>query len=128
MDRAGRRLGRASLNGEKIKTHFIKVTHVGHGDNGLDEIAVDADGTPPLTNIRKRPPDRTRSNTARFVFAASEPHSKLACKLDKHRWKRCGASYEVKHLDPGDHKLSVRATDEFGNTDPTPAKHKWVVS
>jgi virginiamycin B lyase len=120
-------LGRAALSGKHVKAHFIKGPRVGHGDNGLADLAVDADGTPPLTSIRKGPPDRTRSSTARFVLASSEPHSKLVCKLDKHGWKHCGASYELKHLDPGEHKLLVRATDEFGNTDPTPAKAKWVV-
>jgi streptogramin lyase len=120
-------VSRASLSGKKIKKHFIPGTHVGHGDNGLEDLAVDADGTPPLTSIRKGPPHRTHSSTARFVLAASEPNSKLVCKLDKHGWKHCGTSYEVKHLEPGDHKLQVRATDEFGNTDPTPAKAKWEV-
>jgi hypothetical protein len=49
------------------------------------------------------------------------------CKLDKHGWKRCGASYEVEHLEPGDHKLLARASDEFGNTDRRPAKRRWTV-
>ncbi|MDX6581039.1 MAG: hypothetical protein QOI10_223 [Solirubrobacterales bacterium] len=120
-------LGRAALSGKNVKTRFIKGPRVGHGDNGLADVAVDPDGTPPQTGIRKGPPDRTHSHTARFVFAASEPHTTFVCKLDKRRWKHCGSSYELKHLDAGDHKLQVRATDEFGNTDPTPAKAKWVV-
>ena len=120
-------LGRASLSGRKAKPHFIRGPRVGHGDNGLAELAVDPDGTPPKTTINKHPPARTRSGTARFEFASSERRSRFTCKLDKHGWKHCGASYELEHLSDGDHKLQVRATDEFGNVDPTPAKAKWVV-
>jgi hypothetical protein len=61
------------------------------------------------------------------VIASSEHPAKFACKLDKHRWTRCGTSYEVKHLEPGDHRLLARASDEFGNTDRRPAKHLWTV-
>ena len=120
-------IGRASLSGKKVKVHFIPGTHVGHGDNGLEEIAVDADGTPPETTIKKGPPNRTHNSTARFEFAASEDPSKFVCKLDKRKWRHCGESYELKNLKPGEHKLLVRATDEFGNTDGSPAKAEWTV-
>jgi hypothetical protein len=119
-------IGRSSLEGKNIKSRLIK-HHLGHGTNGLVDIAVDPDGTPPLTSIKKHPPKRTHSGTARFVFAASEANSTFTCKLDKHGWKHCDASYELEHLNPGDHKLAARAIDEFGNVDPTPAKAEWVV-
>jgi hypothetical protein len=112
-----------------VKAHLIKGPHVGHGETGIADMAVDADGTPPATTIKRHPPARTRSRSVRFRFESSEPESSFKCKLDKHGWKRCGADFEIKELDTGDHRLQVRATDQFGNTDPTPADdHFRVIS
>jgi virginiamycin B lyase len=120
-------IGRSALSGKNVKAHIIKGDNVGHGESGLADMAVDADGTPPKTTIKSGPPQRTRHRSARFRFASSEPDSSFKCKLDKHRWRHCDESHKVKDLDPGDHKLSVRATDRFGNTDPTPAKAEFKV-
>ncbi len=120
-------IGRSKLSGRKVKPYFIKGPRVGHGDVGIADMAVDADGTPPATKIKQGPPRRTRSSTARFEFASSERGSTFVCKLDKQGWKHCGASYELRHLDPGEHEFQVRATDRFGNTDPTPAKDRFRV-
>lgn len=122
-------IGRSALSGKNVRTRFINGPHVGHGESGIADMAVDADGTPPRTTIKRRPPARTQGKSVRFRFGSSEPDSSFKCKLDKHRWKRCAASYEIKDLDAGDHRLQVRATDRFGNTDPTAADdHFRVVS
>jgi len=120
-------IGRSALSGKNVKPNFIKGPHVGHGDTGLADIAVDADGTPPKTTIKSGPPARTRNRSVRFRFASSEPDSTFRCKLDQRRWRHCDESYEVKGLEPGEHKLAVRATDRFGNTDPSPAKDSFEV-
>jgi virginiamycin B lyase len=120
-------IGRSALNGKNVRAHMIKDDNVGHGESGLADMAVDADGTPPKTTIKSGPPQRTRQRSARFRFASSEPDSTFRCRLDKRRWRHCDESYEVKDLNPGDHTLSVRATDRFGNTDPTPAKAGFKV-
>jgi virginiamycin B lyase len=114
-------IGRSALSGKNAKPEFIKGPHVGHGESGIADMAVDADGTPPETAIKRHPPARSGGRSVRYRFESSEPESTFVCKLDKHGWKHCGADYEIKELDPGDHKLRVRATDQFGNTDPTPA-------
>ena len=118
-------IGRSALSGKNVKPRIIKGDNVGHGETGLADMAVDADGTPPKTTIKSGPPQRTRNRSARFKFASSEPDSSFKCKLDKRRWRHCDQSYEVKELGPGEHKLSVRATDRFGNTDPTPADDQF---
>ena len=120
-------IGRSTLRGKKVRTRFIKGPHVGHGESGIADIAVDADGTPPTTKIKSHPPARTRRTSVRFRFGSSEPDSTFRCKLDKRRWRRCAASHEIKDLKAGDHRLRVRATDRFGNTDPTPAQYQFRV-
>ena len=120
-------IGRSTLSGKNVKPNSITGPRVGHGDSGLADMAVDADGTPPKTKIKSGPPARTRHRSVRFRFASSESDSNFKCKLDKRRWRHCDASYKVKDLDPGRHKLQVRATDRFGNTDPTSAKDGFEV-
>ncbi len=120
-------IGRSALNGKNVKGQLIRGPRVGHGETGIADLAVDADGTPPTTKIKSGPPARTRHRSVRFRFASSEPDSSFKCKLDKRRWRHCDESYEVKDLDPGRHKLQVRATDRFGNTDPTAAKDGFEV-
>jgi len=60
---------------------------------------------------------------------SSEPFSSFECKLDKRGFKPCGSprAYSRKLLRPGEHAFRVRAHDEPGNTDETPAKAKWKV-
>ena len=120
-------IGRSALSGKNVKTRFINGPHVGHGESGIADMAVDADGTPPKTTIKRHPPARTHGKSVRFRFGSSEPDSSFKCKLDKRRWRRCAASHEIKDLDAGDHRLQVRATDRFGNTDPTAADDHFRV-
>jgi hypothetical protein len=84
-----------------------------------------ADTTPPQTTIEKAPKNKGRSATAKYEFASSEPGSTFECAFDSKRFKPCQARAKFKRLDRGKHKLSVRATDPAGNTDPTPATDRF---
>jgi hypothetical protein len=81
---------------------------------------------PPETTITKGPKKKTEKDKAKLKFKSDEPGS-FECKLDKRRFKPCDSPKKYKGLDLGKHKFKVRATDEGGNTDPTPAKRKWTV-
>jgi 6-phosphogluconolactonase (cycloisomerase 2 family) len=87
------------------------------------------DEAPPETTITKAPKAKTKKRRARFAFTSSEPFSTFECKLDKRGFKPCPSprAYGKKRLRPGGHAFRVRALDEPGNTDPTPAKMKWRV-
>ena len=52
-------IGRSSLKGKNVKTELIDGPRVGHGESGIADMAVDADGTPPKTTIKRHPPART---------------------------------------------------------------------
>jgi hypothetical protein len=85
-----------------------------------------ADRQAPNTRIVKGPARSTYETRAKFRFASSEAQSSFQCKLDKGRWKACRNPY--KHtVKPGKHIFKVRATDRFGNVDPTPARFGWQV-
>ena len=87
------------------------------------------DAAPPDTMIVHRPKSKTKKRRARFAFTSSEPFSSFECKLDKRGFKPCASprSYGRQLLKPGKHSFRVRALDEPGNTDPTPARARWKI-
>lgn len=87
------------------------------------------DEDPPETTIVSGPRRKTKKRRASFEFVSSEPFSSFECKLDKRGFKPCGSprAYSKKLLRPRKHSFHVRALDEPGNTDPTPAKLKWKI-
>src|SRR5215203_2766332 len=87
-----------------------------------------ADATAPDTNILTNPNDPTNSTSANFTYSSTEANSTFECSLDGGSYASCpssGKSYSS--LSAGSHTFSVRATDEAGNTDATPASYTWFV-
>jgi len=94
-------------------------------------------GFAPQTRITK---GRTRRHRAVFHFRTGKASS-FECKLKGKRvkprlrhWRHCGSKAPSHRGAVRYHKLRrgrkvfrVRATDEVGNTDPTPAKRRWRV-
>jgi 6-phosphogluconolactonase (cycloisomerase 2 family) len=87
------------------------------------------DETPPETTITNGPNPRTKRRRASFEFISSEPFSSFECKLDKRGFKPCPSprGYGKKLLKPGKHTFRVRALDEPGNTDRSPARMRWRI-
>jgi len=81
----------------------------------------------PATVLGKHPPNKTRSRTAKFTFAAN-PAAKATffCKLDGKPKAACRPPKTYKKLKPGRHTFKVWATAN-GKTDPTPAKFSWKI-
>ncbi|WP_155992994.1 hypothetical protein [Nocardioides sp. URHA0020] len=81
------------------------------------------DRTAPRTAIVVHPKRSTTAAKARFRFAA-EKGATYTCKVDKRAWRKCGASLTVR-VQEGRHTLLVRAADDLGNRDATPARYGW---
>ncbi|HEY4778248.1 MAG TPA: Ig-like domain repeat protein, partial [Solirubrobacterales bacterium] len=86
-----------------------------------------ADTTAPETLIDSGPVAETTDTTASFAFSASEPGSTFSCKLDAADWSSCSSPVSYTALTVGEHTFSVRATDDAGNVDQTPASQSWIV-
>jgi DNA-binding beta-propeller fold protein YncE len=86
-----------------------------------------ADKSPPQTTIDKGPKRKTTRQATTIRFSADEPGSRFECKLDKGKFKPCSSPRKIKRLRPGKHRFAVRAIDQAGNADPTPAKVRWRV-
>ena len=97
------------------------------------------DSTPPQTILSKKPKKVTRSKLARFTFSSvaspDDPYAenpdyqeggRFQCSLDGERFKACSspAFYSVER---GKHLFRVRAVDQVGNADATPARYMWRV-
>ena len=94
------------------------------GDETWSFTTVDA--TPPETSIESGPSGLTNKNSASFTFSSTEPGS-FACSLDGAAYSACTSPKSYPDLQEGSHTFRVRATDQAGNTDATPAVRRWSV-
>lgn len=83
------------------------------------------DTAKPVLRFTKRPKQVSRKRRATFVIASSEPLASRVCKLDKGRFKPCGARRKVE-VSRGRHTFSVRGTDAAGNVSAV-LTAKWKV-
>lgn len=103
-------------------------------DIGADEFVPPAattppgDSFPPDTGIRKGPKKKTFKRHVKFEFGGSEPGVTFECQLDDNGWEPCTSPVKLKGLKRGKHVFAVRAIDQAGNADPTPADRRWKVT
>jgi hypothetical protein len=88
----------------------------------------DPDTTAPNTTISSGPSGSTTSTSASFAFSSSEPSSTFECKLDSGDFATCSSPRTYSGLAVGQHTFSVRATDEAGNVDQSPATAAWTIT
>ena len=85
------------------------------------------DTTPPETSITSGPSGSIDERTATFGLGSSEPGSTFECRLDGGEWVGCQSPHTTVQLADGEHTFAVRATDEVGNTDQSPASRTVIV-
>jgi N-acetylglucosamine-6-sulfatase len=88
---------------------------------------------PPDTAMDARPDDLTNSTSATFTFYSSKVGSTFECSVDGTDSTACNPednalnSKTYHNLGDAEHTFSVRATDQAGDTDRTPASYTWTV-
>lgn len=87
------------------------------------------DTAPPDTSIGSGPANgsSTTSTSASFGVSSSEAGSTFECKLDGAAFNACTSPKSYSALKNGKHTFSVRAKDQAGNVDATPASRTWTV-
>ncbi len=103
------------------------VDEVGNADPSPAAHSWIVDLTPPDTAITTRPADPTSSTAPVFVFASNEPSSTFECRLDGGTYAGCVAPKTYSGVTQGTHTFEVRAMDEAGNVESTPAAYTWTV-
>jgi hypothetical protein len=81
----------------------------------------------PDTTITSGPPATTGDDTPTFSFTSTESGSPFECRVDSGGWETCTSPWTTGALADGPHSVSVRATDQAGNTDGSPATHSFTV-
>lgn len=81
----------------------------------------------PQTTLRRKPAKKTRDRTPTFHFVSDESGSTFQCKLDAKPFKACRSPFTTKRLAFGRHTFKVRARDESGKLDATPASYAFKV-
>ena len=95
-----------------------------------------ADTRAPNTSITEQPANPTLSTTATFRFSGSDDYSATGaltyeCRLDSTApgdFVACTNPKTYLGVGSGSHTLDVRAVDQAGNRDPSPASYTWTVN
>lgn len=90
--------------------------------NGLS-----ASVAPLETSITSMPPAVTAETSATFAFSSSEAGATFECSLQEGSFSPCSSPVTFHALPDGAYTFRVRAVDEAGHTDETPASHAWRV-
>ena len=81
----------------------------------------------PDTEIQAAPPSLVGSRNASFQFGSPRPNSQFQCRLDGGDFTPCASPQQFNDLPEGTHTFEVRAFDQYGNVDGSPAIYTWVV-
>ena len=100
-------------------------TAAGYGTSELSQGLAYRDVTAPETRIISGPQGRSSESTALFSFEASEPGASFSCAVDYGPWAPCSSPHRVGPFRATWHVFHVRAADELGNADPTPAERRF---
>ena len=87
---------------------------------------------PPTRSITVGPPALTVNFTHVIEFTGTDDWTlpvdlEFECLLDGELLGSCSAPYEFEALSAGEHLLEVRAIDEAGQVDPTPAQRRFTI-
>jgi hypothetical protein len=85
------------------------------------------DATAPDTTITEQPAPRVATQDVEFAFVSTEGGDRFECRQDDGAWYACSATATWEGAAEGPHTFRVRAIDEAGNVDATPATSTFHV-
>lgn len=84
------------------------------------------DTVDPNTTIDSQPGATNYSLVSTFTFSSNEASVVFQCSLDGAVYSTCASPLNFSSLVNGVHTLNVRAVDQAGNADSTPASYSWT--
>lgn len=109
-------------------THVLTLAATDFFGNAADVATVEwaVDATAPETTIDIAPTDGTDAYRVQVGFRCDEAPCTFECRLDGGEFASCSSPVEYVALEPGARAVTVRAIDEAGNVDATPAVTTWT--
>ncbi|HEY5709010.1 MAG TPA: hypothetical protein VIS51_06415 [Solirubrobacterales bacterium] len=101
----------------------------GHPDPTPSVASFTVETEPPETTLAEAPSGTIDASSASFAFTSSEPGT-FECRLDSTDpgdWLPCTSPQSYPSLAEGLHTFEVRAVNEVGDADPTPASASFTV-
>ncbi|MDP9439577.1 MAG: hypothetical protein M3P49_12695, partial [Actinomycetota bacterium] len=112
--------------GDGTKTVHVQYKD-GAGNVRTAQDAITLDTTAPNTTLdASGPSGTTKTTSASFTFS-SEAGATFECKLDASAFEPCASPKSYTALTNGSHTFRVRAIDQAGNVDASPASRTWTV-
>ena len=106
------------------------IDNVGNVDASPATASWTVDAVAPQTTIDAHPPSLTSSRSAQLSFHGTDSGSGVAgyeCSLDGAAYASCANPVSYSGLADGPHSFGVRAIDNVGNVDASPATASWTV-
>jgi hypothetical protein len=97
------------------------------GAQSYDSLSFTLDTGAPQTTIDSGPSGPTSDSTPTFAFSSSETGSTFACKVDSGSFAPCSSPHTTAALTDGAHTFEVKASDQAGNTDASPASRSFTL-
>ena len=120
----------ALFGGLSDDTHVFLVrarTGAGTADPSPAAVIFAVDTIAPDTNLTSVPPATSNTRSASVAFTSNEPGAVFQCSVDGAAFVACTSPRVVNGLADREHTVSVRALDQAGNLDASPAVAAWVV-
>jgi hypothetical protein len=110
----------------------VKATDkAGNADATPATFAWSVDTAAPNTAIDQSPPALSASANAEFKFSGTDGAGSgiaaFECRRDGGAWGKCTSPQTYASLAEGAHSFEVKAIDQAGNTDATPATFNWSI-
>ncbi|MBI5311121.1 MAG: hypothetical protein HZB14_08905, partial [Actinobacteria bacterium] len=100
---------------------------VGNESGASNQVVVTVDTTAPNASITNAPNPLDSDPNPSFEFESNEAGGTFECRVDGGAWASCTSPHVAGPLSDGAHTFEVRAIDQAGNVDATPATHSWTV-
>jgi len=95
-------------------------------DAGPGDTPGPVDPTAPDTTLTATPAEFSADDAAVFEFESNDPDATFQCSIDEDSPVPCSSPYR-RTLGDGPHGIAVRAVNVSGNSDDTPAEHRWTI-
>ena len=97
------------------------------GNQTTETRAFSVDAQAPNTTVNSGPAGLTNNSSPSFGFSSSEGGSTFECRLDSESFETCSSPKFYSNLPDGAHSFAVRAIDQGGKADPSPASRSFTV-